>query len=281
MGAKVQFHAIASTGRTATTFLARALDCLPRVIACHEGYRAADKDETPLLPLINLENRQAFYDANTASKVVAKKRSAEVLAAATADLDADALVDVAYYNPTIAEALLVQHPNMRMVAIIRELEPFVRSATAMEGEDPLPVGWPDPAKPLTARERFIEMGRIRPPRESDEAASWDGWSAIERNIWLWRETNALLYAARERHGHRVLIVPFEDLARDPLAFVTRIASHFGLPTDGIPEALEEARDHKNKKASGYQIGPMSQWTSQERAFAAAAQDRMGYVECCM
>lgn len=271
----MQFHAIASTGRTATTFLARALDNLDGIAACHEGYRAADKDKTPLLPLINLENRQAFFSAEKAREIVAAKRSQDVLA--KLDIDADTLVDVAYYNPVIAAALLERHPNLRLVGIIRELEPFVRSATAMEGEDLLPVGWPDPAKPLSPRERFIEMGRIKPARDSADAQSWDGWSAIMRNIWLWRETNALLLAALERFGERVLLLPFEDLSADGPAFLARIVDHLGLPTAGIPEALEAAKHHHNRKSAGYQIGPLTEWSEEERNFAHDAQTRIGRI----
>lgn len=271
----MQFHAIASTGRTATTFLARALDSLAGVAACHEGYRAADKDSEPLLPLINLENRQAFYSAEKAREIVAAKRSDTVLGPLAERLDFEALVDVAYYNPVIAEALLEAHPEMRLVAIIRELEPFVRSATAMEGEDLLPVGWPDPGKPLTARERFIEMGRIKPAKGSREAEEWDGWSAIARNIWLWRETNALLLQARAKFGERVLLLPFEGLSADPEGFLSNIADHFGFPQQGIPAALEAAKGHRNRKASGYQVGPLAEWTANEQALAHEAQTEIG------
>lgn len=271
----MQFHAIASTGRTATTFLARALDSLTGVAACHEGYRAADKDSDPLLPLINLENRQAFYSADKARDIVAAKRSAEVLGPIADKLDAATLVDVAYYNPVIADALLEAHPGLRLVAIIRDLEPFVRSATAMEGEDTLPVGWPDPDKPLTARERFIEMGRIKPAKGSADAESWDGWSAIMRNIWLWRETNALLLAARRKYGERVLVLPFEKLSADPEGFFGAITTHLELPQEGMSAALEKAQGHRNRKSTGYQVGPMAEWSDIERSFAQDAKSEIG------
>ena len=270
----MQFHAIASTGRTATTFLARALDALDGVAACHEGYRAADKDAEPLLPLINLENRQAFHSADKARDIVAAKRSDAVLSAL--DIQADTLLDVAYYNPVISRALLEAHDDLKLVAIIRELEPFVRSSTAMEGEDTLPVGWPDPAKPLTPRERFIEMGRIKPAKGSADADQWDGWSAIQRNIWLWRETNALLLNAAKYFPDRVLVLPFEDLSADPVDFVMCIAEYLGITSDGIAQALDVARGHRNTKSSGYQVGPMAEWTAEERDMAVAAINATGF-----
>ena len=43
----------ASTGRTATMFMASTLASLPRVVALHEGQKVAES-QVPVLPLINL-----------------------------------------------------------------------------------------------------------------------------------------------------------------------------------------------------------------------------------
>ncbi|WP_162925202.1 sulfotransferase [Aurantiacibacter odishensis] len=271
----MHFHAIASTGRTATTFLARALHELTGVVACHEGYVAADKEAAPLLPLINLENRLAYYSQARARDIVADKRGDTVMSPIARKTGATALIDVAYYNSVLADALLDAHPQTRIVAIIRELEPFVRSATAIEGEDMLPVGWPDPAKPLTPRERFIEMGRMKPRIGSSSAVRWESWSAIMRNIWLWQETNALLLAARDKHGGRVLLLPFEKLVRDAEGFMVDIVDHLKIPETGIPAAIASAQEHRNRKATGYQIGPMSEWSKSEQVFAKEAQEKIG------
>jgi len=271
----VQLHLIASTGRTATTFLARAIDSLDGAIGCHEGYRAADKDSTPILPLVNLDNRQAFYSQEAARRIVAEKRSPTVIAEIARSLEGSRLIDVAYYNVTIGSAVLEAHPGAKLVAIIRQLEPFVRSATAMSGEDLLPVGWPDPAKDLTARERFIEMGRIRPAKGSKDDQDWAAWSAIMRNIWLWRETNAILLRMREIFGDRVLVLPFEELHGSPENFLASIARHFGIPETGIAAALASAKEYRNQKTTGYQIGPVAEWTNEEQAFYEAAANVIG------
>ncbi|MEP6624344.1 MAG: hypothetical protein ABJC79_07860, partial [Acidimicrobiia bacterium] len=136
------FHIVASTGRTATSFLADCLDRLPGLAACHEGHRRDDTGED-LLPLVNLENQQVFRNPSTAAAVVAAKRSAPVIATALATADAEVLVDIAYYNVGLAEAILDLHPSTRAVVIIRDCESFVRSVTWLEGTDPMPVGWPD------------------------------------------------------------------------------------------------------------------------------------------
>ncbi len=274
----MRFHFVASTGRTATTFLARALDQIEGVVACHEGYRAADKASDPLLPLINLENRRAFDSEAAAREIVTQKRGREIMEAAAKAGNGEVLIDLAYYNCTLSSALLDAHDNARMVGIVRELESFVRSVTAIRGEDPLPVGWADQGKPLTPREKFIALGRIRPAKGSRDADAWNEWSAIMRNIWLWRETNQLLLQAKERHPERVLLVKFEELASNPRSFLSRIADHFGLRAARIDFALQAASGHRNVKPSGYQIGPLAEWTDRERRFAKAAEEEIGASE---
>lgn len=272
----MQFHTIASTGRTATTFLARALDSFEGIAAVHEGHRDGDKDSEPVLPLLNIENRAAYQDRGKAAGIVAEKRGKELVATVCASESAQTLIDVGYYNSVLADALLDHHEGLRLVGVIRELEGFVRSATAMVGEDPLPVGWPDPDKTLVTRERFIGMGRLKPTRGTKDADAWDGWSAIMRNIWLWRETNALLLDARKRHPDRVLLLPFERLKDDPEGFLEAILDHFEQPKQGISKALEIAKGYENRKKSGYQIGPLSEWSEAERAFATEAQAQIGF-----
>ena len=257
------FHFIASTGRTATTYIAAALNALPGVVACHEGYAGSDKDAEPLLPLINLENARAYQLPSSAEATVAEKRSPEIIADALAQSGAETLIDIAYYNPMFASAMLAAHPQAKMIGIIRDCESFVRSSTTLEGEDPMPVGWADPAKPLTRREEFIALGRIKPRRKTDDKAAWDGWSAIQRNIWLWRETNLRLIEAQSTFPERVLILPFERLKQDPQHFWDAIASHLDLP-----EISEKAHHGKGKftntKAFGYQIEAAAAWSADER-----------------
>lgn len=265
--AQVQFDFVASTGRTATTFIASALNGFDGVAACHEGYLDGDKAAEPLLPLINLENAQAFTSPGAAQDAVAGKRSAEILAAAADAAGAARLIDVAYYNATLAHALLSAHPSARMLGLIRNCASFVRSATTLEGEDPLPVGWPDPAKTMSEREIFIEMGRIRPPRGSAAKSAWKDWSAVRRNVWLWEETNLLLCAAKEAYGARVSLVRFETFARDPASFWAHTARFFDLRS----LKAEGRADRVNKKPAGYQVGPVNTWAEGEQAAAHTSQ----------
>ncbi|MEM8686927.1 MAG: hypothetical protein AAGF81_06345 [Pseudomonadota bacterium] len=266
----VQFDFVASTGRTATTFLASALNGFCGVAACHEGYLDGDKGQDALLPLINLENAQAFTSPGAAAQAVADKRSRQVIADAAQVAGAERLVDVAYYNSTLAHALLNAHPSARMLGVIRNCASFVRSATTITGEDPLPVGWADPDKPMSQREMFIEMGRIRPARQSAAKAEWKGWGAVRRNVWLWEETNLLLCAAKDAFPGRVSLVRFETFAREPAAFWAHTSAFFQLPeaSAGVPAGRAEA---VNKKPAGYQIGPQESWAPADQAAAQKSQ----------
>ena len=264
------FHIIASTGRTATTFLASAMDRIDGVAATHEGYRGSVKESEPLLPLINLENAAAYASEALARKSVATLRSTEIITTALKNTGAATLVDVAYYNSMVGPEILSQHSEARMIGIIRDCESFIRSATTVEGEDPLPVGWPAPDKPLTDREKFIGMGRIRPGRKSRDKASWATWGAVRRNIWLWKETNLRLCAAKQHFGERVALLRFESFQTEPEAFWSFCTSFLGLPEDGTNQ-LNVPRKMINKKPSGYQIGASDSWSSEDKAALVQAQ----------
>ncbi|WP_299850568.1 hypothetical protein [uncultured Roseovarius sp.] len=266
----MQFDFIASTGRTATTFLAATLNSVDGIAACHEGYIGAEKGAKPLLPLINLENAQAYGKPKMAANIVAQKRNAKIFAELAILPNVNRLIDVAYYNSTIASEILNQNPQSRMIGIVRECGAFVRSSTTILGEDPLPVGWPDASKELSDREKFIAMGRIRPRRGSDEKAAWDDWSAIEKNIWLWRETNLLLADAQSEFPDRVRICRFETIKAMPDQFWSEMAGFLELPsTDKMPKAADKSK--QNQKPSGYQIPNSKEWAPQEQDALINAQ----------
>lgn len=269
------FHFIASTGRTATTFLAAFLDRLDGVTACHEGYVRSDKSSDPVLELINLENALCYRKSNVASAVVAEKRNPHAIENLLISRGDTALVDIAYYNPMIADALLASLPDSRMVAIIRDCASFVRSATCISGEDPLPVGWPAQDKPLTEREKFIGMGRIKPQRGSEAHDQWKGWSAICRNIWLWQETNRILLQAVIAHPQRSLVLDFQRLKSDRDGFLQAIMTHLSLPEpQDLNATVASCTAHQNSKPSGYQIPAPSGWTAQEQEMLSHAQQQI-------
>lgn len=268
----MQFNIIASTGRTATTFIAASLNSQDGVAATHEGYLGADKSTDPIIPLVNLENRSAFASLDGSISVAQAKRSSDIIDNTKLPDETNTLVDVAYYNATLAFGILHENSDVRMIGIVRDCEPFVRSCTCMEGEDLLPVGWPAPDKPLTDREKFIGMGRIRPARGDADYGDWKTWSAIRRNIWLWRETNVRLAHCKDTFPDRVQLMDFESLKNDPSAFWMTISSFFETPLFQPDPQKKSA--FINKKTTGYQIGPSSEWQEDERVALCDAVDKV-------
>lgn len=268
------FLAIASTGRTATSYIAEALNMLPGIAALHEGHLGNDAGPD-VLPMVNLDNFQCYKSAARASEVVAAKRSVAVLDEARHALGVGLLIDVAYYNSVLLAEILEQVPDAHGAIIIRDCETFVRSATWFTGTDPMPVGWPDPAKELDARERFIGMGRLK-PHTGPDADAWSSWGAIERNIWLWRATNVVLCEAWERHPGRVHHIDFGDFTRNPTGILTSLLATIGLPLEEaavgqLEQALVEARSRQNERLGGYQVGPADTWTTDQQRLLAEAQ----------
>lgn len=251
----------ASTGRTATMFVAKTLNRLPGVTATHEGHLIGD-EVCAILPLVNFHNRKAWYDRDYASEIVRTMRSPEIFRAAAGD--APLFVDVAFNNAPLMEALMRSHPTAAFFAIFRRCESFVRSATIVTGEDTQPAGWPDRQKPLTDREKFIEIGRLKPAADSEFGAHWKNWSAIQRNIWLWSTVNFHLFELIRQTDKATHLI-FEDLSDAPSAFWGKLLAILGQDT---PENLAQcvaASTRKANQRAAYQIGPLEEWSKAEKA----------------
>lgn len=254
---------IASTGRTATTFLATALGTLPGVRSLHEGHNVEDK-KSSVIPPINMEHRKAWHDLAFAEQLVTEKRSEDILLTAAGDFDH--IIDVAYYNCPLVKQLFRLLPRARFIVIFRRCESFVRSATTLHGEDPMPVGWPAIDKTLSTREQFIEFGRLKPARGSKAADEWPKMSAIQKNIWLWETTNEHLYDfCHSSPQGRVTTVFYEDLSEDSDSFWNTIFEGLGIPSEPSLLLVNAMVSQKmNSKQGGYQVPPAAQWSRKER-----------------
>lgn len=260
---------VGSTGRTATSLVAKLLARLDGVTGLHEGHYLQDK-KSPVLPPINMEQRKCWYDKEFRQSLVKKKRSAETIESLRAVTGSSAIVDVAYYNSPIIRELYDLHGDARCVLIFRRCESFVRSATTITGEDDMPVGWPAVGKELTHREKFIELGRLKPQKGSADAEAWEQWSAIERNIWLWRVTNQFLWdfvqeVNQGENDERVSFLHFELLAENPEGFWRGLLSGLNLLTEqNLAACVAGSKRKENAKSGGYQIGSSDTWSSAER-----------------
>jgi len=243
-------------------FLATCLARLEGVVALYEGHVPGDPLE-PRLPLMTLHNRGAWHDPEQAVRLVAEKRNAHILNAVAGQ--AGLLVDVAFYNAPLLMALAERYPDAALFAMFRRCEWFVRSSTIMTGEDRYPAGWPDPSKSLTNREKFISLGRLKPEPGHRDHASWDGWTAIQRNIWLWTAVNAHLhrFAGSNPNGHRLF---YEDLVASPEDFWTGFLRGLGkLSPSTLSGCVAFSASRINRRQS-YQIGGFETWNAAERRF---------------
>jgi hypothetical protein len=258
---RCRFAFCASTGRTATMFLATTLNTLPDVVGLHEGQVPGDPP-VPRLPLINLHNRKAWHEPGYAEKLVAEMRDSATLWQAAGN--AAELIDVAFYNAPLLQSLAQQHPDAALLAIFRRCEGFVRSATIVKDEDFQPAGWPDRSKSLSDREKFISLGRLRPEQGSDAADLWPNWSAIQRNIWLWTSVNSHLLEIAETHTNCHTLF-YENLNEDPDSFWAELLRALGIDTDAnFAQCIARSASKVNQRLS-YQIGTFDTWNDAERA----------------
>jgi hypothetical protein len=269
------FHIVTGTGRMGTSYIASFLNKFPGVLGLHEGHLGVDEG-ADVLPMINVQQLAAYRSAENAKEVVENLRSMSVIEEAGTQFGGSTIIDVAYYNVMLASSLMKSHPEMRMVAIVRDCESFVRSATWLSGTDPMPVGWPSPEKPLDARERFIAMGRIR-PLDGPAAEQWPAWSGIARNIWLWEETNKRLLTSVEQWRSRTILLNFSEFTANTDSVMKKIALWL-LPeitqemlSMGLwPSASDGAAVRQNSRVGGYQIGPMENWSNEEKKLCSNA-----------
>ena len=243
-------------------FLATCLDRLDGVVALHEGHVPGDPPQ-PRLPLINVHNRKAWHDPEYATRLVAERRGAAILSAAAGR--AGLLIDVAFYNAPLLTAIAERYQDALLFAIFRRCEGFVRSATILRGEDRQPAGWPDGSKPLTDREKFISLGRLKPDPGDPDHASWDDWSAIQRNTWLWTTVNTHLhgFSGANPNCYRLF---FEDLVARPEAFWTGFLQRLGMLSPSTLSACVEFSRSKINRRQSYQIGGAGCWNEAERKF---------------
>lgn len=253
---------VASTGRTATMFLATCLNRLDDVVGLHEGHLPGEPPQ-PRLPLINVHNRRAWHEPGYPDRLVAEKRSPEILAAAAGQ--AGLAVDAAFYNAPLLPAIARRYPEAALMVIFRRCEGFVRSATIVRGEDRYPAGWPDRSKRLTDREQFISLGRLKPAPDHLDRPAWDDWSAVQRNIWLWTTVNThLLRFARANPDCQRLF--FEDLVARPETFWAVALHGLGILSPATLAACVRFSRSKVNQRPSYQIGGADCWTAVEQAF---------------
>ncbi len=269
----------ASAGRSGTMTLANLLNAEDRVVCLHEGkIRRLEESGEQWLPFLTLQNLEAYRHPDRAVEIFRRMRSKIVALAEEHDLVA--LGDIAYNNSPFVGAIPEVFPQARLMVLIRDGRDFVRSAYTGDQEDPTPVGWPKD-RPLSKLEQYIALGRLRPAGSSAEDSPWHRLTPLEKNAWLWAETNRIIFDNLSRWPEdRVLVLRLEDFVADPLATYAQVRRFLRLPGP-MPEAAPRLIEKKINHRSHYVLPPWKEWSPEmTSAFwdqAGEMMQRLGYA----
>ncbi len=257
-----------------------ALNAEPGVTCTHEGkFRHREAAGKQVLRFLTLENRLAYEKPGDAAALFAARRGdLREVADATGGR---AFGDIAYNYAPFMDAIFALFPSAPIIVFFRNGVDFVRSAAESDGEDAAPVGWPPKDKPLTDVERYVSLGRLAPRAGSALDARWPELDQLERNAWLWAETNRLIVdALARRPAHLTHVIRFEEFFRDPFAHYASLHQFLGLNGVPSPAALATFSQPINARRQKL-LGPPSIWLPEQRAsfckFAGPMMERLGYA----
>ncbi len=182
---------VVSTGRCGTTLLGILLNMANNVLALNEGQiRGEDLQGEQCLKAMTLQNLQAYKNPSTAEAILKQARF-EQIPLLLKKKQKTYYIEIAYYLAPFTAALWKVFPNSKLVFLYRDGRDFVQSVYTNQVPDPMPVGYINDRE-LTAVERFVAMGRLRPLERSVFFKQWSLMSPFQKNAWLWNETNRII-----------------------------------------------------------------------------------------
>jgi hypothetical protein len=268
------------SGRCGTMMLANLLNAEPGVTALHEGkVRHGEDAGDQQLPFLTLQNKHAYHHPDQALGMIEKTRS--VMPALRLERRDRLLGDIAYNYAPFVKALAQFFPGAKLIFLHRDGRDFVRSAYTAETPDPTPVGWLDQDRELSTVERYIALGRLRPRDEDDLHDQWDDLHPVEKNAWLWSETNRLILdGLADWPADGFLQVRFEDFRSGIVDEYQRIRAHLGLEGP-LQKAVEGLLATKINARRSHLLPPWPDWDSEIRSMfwrhAGPMMERLGYA----
>lgn len=269
------------TGRCGTMTLTNLLNSERNVVALHEGkFRDGDKSGDQILPFLTLQNYHAYCFPREAEQILQKTRN-HTTVMGSVDEGVSIFGDIAYnYAPFVAvlPRLLC---DSKLLFIYRDGRDFVRSAYTAEIPDPTPVGWLDEGRPITRLERYITLGRLRPKPGDPLEVDWPDLTPVEKNAWLWAETNRLiLEGLNSWKPQNIFRIKFEDFAAAPLDIYKDIRNFLGIVTP-LPEAVEHILEKPINARRQTVLPPWQEWdemtTREFWKFADSMMKKLGYA----
>ena len=111
--------------------------------------------------------------------------------------------------------------------------------------------------------------------------AWTAWNALEKNVWLWAETNTLIFDGLEKiDERRWLLVRFERFVSDPLQEYTRIRNFLGFERELAEETKEVLLSQVVNASRTHSIPVYEDWSAQQKAhfarYAGPVMKRLDY-----
>jgi hypothetical protein len=262
------------SGRCGTMTIANLLNLEEGTACLHEGkFRDYEQAGEQWLPFLTLQNLTAYHYPDRTWSLFSQARNGltDLLAAK----DITNLGDIAYNYAPFVGVIPEFFPDAKLLVIIRDGRDFVRSAYTSDNPDPTPVGWLDD-RPLSKLERYIALGRLRPhPNDIDETA-WMDMHPVEKNAWLWSETNRIIFKGLEKwKPENVLVIRFEEFFADTMAGYRKLRGWLGFTSPMPEEKVRQRLERKINKRTGIILPPPAEWDEKlNQMFMKYAGDMM-------
>lgn len=182
---------VLSTGRSGTHLLA----------ALAERVRSVEVHNEPVVELVPFAQQAYEADGSSFEALRTAVLFARLEVIAGAYLRGDTYLETSPRMTFLAPHVVDAFPKARFLHLVREPCQFVTSAIRRGFYDG----------------QYTDAARIVPVREPEKSL-WAGWSALQKNAWLWNETNAFIEAFKTQMGPRVMTVLSQGLFSDPDAF---------------------------------------------------------------
>jgi hypothetical protein len=247
---------VLSTGRTGTKTIAALLGLSKQVFAYHEPK-----------PLVYGLSRLAYenYHEPLAIKVLQ-----EAFITARRDLLDFSLASSKGYVETspqvtfLARAIAAAIPGALFIHLTRDPRDVIRSGMRRQWY----VGNPN------------DQYRISPKTGTEEFSKWESYSAFQKNIWSWRETNRwIVQFCKQLPARSFLLLRAEDIFDGNQETLTRLYTFLGLCVPSKTRIEDLLRNRLNAQRKGDFPEPSEwpdTWNQDLRGMAGNTAQELGY-----
>ena len=255
--------------------LANAFNAEESSLVLHEGkVRKFENSHEQYLPFLTLQNRQAYENPSRSDELFSEFRNKKIIEQAKADYNF--FGDIAYNYSPFVKSISKFFPEAKLVFLYRDCKEFVLSSASVRGDDRAPVGWPPLEKPLTRIEKFISLGRLQPKKDSEYFHIWDKWDHLEKNIWLWNETNSLILEQLKEIKNDVFYLSYEEFIKDIPENYKKLREFIGYKGK-INSKIQSLLEKKINRRNHSEREKVSSWSDRHESFMQKTCSRTRFV----